>query len=583
MYTNERNIQILISLLKQYGIRKIIASPGTTNMSFVGSVQNDSWFEVYSSVDERSAAYMAVGLAEESGEPVVITCTEATASRNYMSALTEAFYRKVPILAVTGYHGQSLVGHHVPQVIDRSVLPNDIARYSAELRTIQSAADENDCINKCNKALSELTHGGGGPVHINLVTTFSRDFSVQSLPAVRKITRYQLWDSMPAIDGFKRIAIFVGSHHRFDCETTKQIETFCEKHNAVVFCDHTSNYYGKYKINFSIAASQVQINKNMYAADCMISLGEISGAECYIPSKEIWRVSEDGIMRDARANLICVFEMRELEFFTHYNSLEISSIRETAEYYDICTNIREEIYSKMPELPFSNIWIAKNMASKIPEGSNIQFAIFNSLRSWDFFDLPEGVTSNCNVGGFGIDGAMSTIVGAALHNKEKLYFGVIGDLAYFYDMNALGNRHIGNNVRIMLINNGRGVEFRNYSHPAVVFGDKADEFIAAAGHYGNKSSMLVRHYAEDLGYEYMTASDKESFMAQVESFVTSERKDKPIIFEIFVDYDDDRNALKMVRDIEQDKSYMMAQSGKARIKKMLGEDNIRRIKDIIRK
>lgn len=108
-------------------------------------------------------------------------------------------------------------------------------------------------------------------------------------------------------------------------------------------------------------------------------------------------------------------------------------------------------------------------------------------------------------------------------------------------------------------------------------------FIAAAGHYGNKSSMLVRHYAEDLGYEYMTASDKESFMAQVESFVTSERKDKPIIFEIFVDYDDDRNALKMVRDIEQDKSYMMAQSGKARIKKMLGEDNIRRIKDIIRK
>ncbi|WP_373218915.1 thiamine pyrophosphate-binding protein [Ruminococcus sp. 5_1_39BFAA] len=582
MYTNERNIQILISLLKQYGIKKIIASPGTTNMSFVGSVQNDSWFEVYSSVDERSAAYMAVGLAEESDEPVVITCTEATASRNYMSALTEAFYRKIPVLAVTGYHGQSLVGHHVPQVIDRSVLPNDIACCSVELRTIQSAADENDCISKCNKALSALTHKGGGPVHINLVTTFSRDFSVGTLPPVRKITRHQIWDSMPTMNSFKRIAIFIGSHHRFDDDTTKQIEDFCERNNAVVFCDHTSNYYGKYKINFSIAASQAQINKNRYAADCMISIGEISGAECYIPSKEVWRISEDGIMRDTRANLTRVFEMRPLDFFGHYNSQEVSCDM-TGEYYTTCVNIRDGIYEKMPELPFSNIWIAKNLSKRIPEGANIQFAIFNSLRSWDFFDLPSGVTSNCNVGGFGIDGAMSTIIGASLCNKDKLYFGVIGDLAYFYDMNALGNRHIGNNVRIMLINNGRGVEFRNYSHPAVVFGDKADDFIAAAGHYGNKSSMLVKHYAEDLGYEYMTASDKETFMTQIEFFVSAEKKDKPVIFEIFVDYDDDRNALKLVRDIEQDKSYMMAQSGKARIKKMLGDDNIRRIKDIIRK
>lgn len=582
MYTNERNIQILISLLKQYGIKKIIASPGTTNMSFVGSVQQDSWFDVYSSVDERSASYMAVGLAEESGEPVVITCTEATASRNYMSALTEAFYRKIPVLAVTGYHGQSLIGHHIPQVIDRSVLPNDIVCCSVELCSIQSVADENDCVNKCNKALSALTHAGGGPVHINLVTTFSRDFSVKSLPSVRKITRYQVWDELPGADSFKRIAIFVGSHHLFDAETTKQIEDFCEKYNATVFCDHTSNYYGRYKINFSIVASQNQINKNKYAADCLVSLGEISGAECYVPSKEIWRVSQDGIMRDARANLSNVFEMRELDFFKQYNAMCAKEQR-SIEYYNSCVSIRDNIYSKMPEIPFSNIWIAKTMSKMIPKGANIQFAIFNSLRSWDFFDLSDGVTSNCNVGGFGIDGAMSTIIGASLSNKDKLYFGVIGDLAFFYDMNALGNRHVGNNVRIMLINNGRGVEFRNYSHPAVVFGDKADEFIAAAGHYGNQSPMLVKHYTEDLGYEYMTASDKESFMNQVEAFVSGEKKDKPVIFEIFVDYEDDRNALRIVRDIEQDKSYMMAQSGKTRIKKMLGEDNIQRIKDIIGK
>ena len=96
-YTNERNVQIVIALLKAYNIRKVIASPGTTNMTFIGSIQNDPFFEIYSSVDERSAAYIACGLAAESGEPVVISCTGATASRNYMPGLTEAYYRKLPI------------------------------------------------------------------------------------------------------------------------------------------------------------------------------------------------------------------------------------------------------------------------------------------------------------------------------------------------------------------------------------------------------------------------------------------------------------------------------------------------------
>ena len=76
-YSSERSVQLLISLLKQHGIKKIVASPGTTNLSFVASLQQDEWFEVYSSVDERSAAYLACGMAEESGEPVVLSCTGA--------------------------------------------------------------------------------------------------------------------------------------------------------------------------------------------------------------------------------------------------------------------------------------------------------------------------------------------------------------------------------------------------------------------------------------------------------------------------------------------------------------------------
>lgn len=113
-YTDERNVQILVSLLKQHGIKRVIASPGTTNITFVECLQGDPFFEVFSSVDERSAAYMACGMAAETGEPVVLSCTGATASRNYLPGLTEAFYRKLPVLAVTSTQHPRRIGRNVP-------------------------------------------------------------------------------------------------------------------------------------------------------------------------------------------------------------------------------------------------------------------------------------------------------------------------------------------------------------------------------------------------------------------------------------------------------------------------------------
>lgn len=141
-YTNDKSTQILIALLKAHGIRMVVASPGTTNAMFVASIQYDNFFQIYSSVDERSAAYIACGLAQETLEPVVITCTEATASRNYLPGLTEAFYRKLPILAITGFHDLTNIGNLYPQSIDRSCPPKDTVRYSTNIERCKTKNDE---------------------------------------------------------------------------------------------------------------------------------------------------------------------------------------------------------------------------------------------------------------------------------------------------------------------------------------------------------------------------------------------------------------------------------------------------------
>ena len=132
-----------------------------------------------------------------------------------------------------------------------------------------------------------------------------------------------------------------------------------------------------------------------------------------------------------------------------------------------------------------------------------------SLRAWNFFELPVGVRAASNVGGFGIDGCMSSLIGASLADPDSLFFLVTGDLAFFYDMNSLGSRHLGPNVRILLVNNGKGTEFTQHGHLGSAFGEAANRFIAADGHFGQKSPTLVKGYAEALGMEYIAISDKD--------------------------------------------------------------------------
>ncbi|WP_273212135.1 thiamine pyrophosphate-binding protein [Runella zeae] len=578
-YTDEKNVQVILSLLKAHGIRKVVASPGTTNMALVGSMQQDSYFEMYSSVDERSAAYIACGLASESGEPVVLSCTGATASRNYLPGLTEAYYRKLPILAITSMQSFSKVGHHIAQTLDRSTPPQDTVKYSVALPIVKDDDDLWDCEIKVNKAILELKHHGGGPVHINLPTQYSKNYSVQELPKARYINRIMPTDKFPELPKDTKIAVFVGSHPKWNNEQSEALDRFCAANNAVVFCDHTSSYKGKYRVLFALAAGQQAFDKTAFSPDILIHIGEISGDyySLKIVGQNVWRVSEDGEIRDTFRKLRYVFEMPEQSFFEYY--ARNGNAQHTDTYLQVCKAHFNTLSEKIPELPLSNIWIASQMAHKIPEGSTIHFGILNSLRSWNFFELPTSVTSASNVGGFGIDGNVSSLLGASLVNKNKLYFGIVGDLAFFYDINAIGNRHIGNNLRLLLVNNGKGTEFRQYNHVASHFDEDADKFIAAAGHYGNKSPELVKNYAQSLGFKYLSATSKEEFEDVFERFLSPEITEKPILFEVFTDSVDESMALELMLNIDGNIK------GKAReiAKQVLGKKGLDVLKKVIGK
>lgn len=582
-YTVNKNALVLISLLKQYGIKKVIASPGTVNVPFVASIQQDDFFEVYSCVDERSAAYMACGLASESGEPVVITCTGATASRNYLPALTEAYYRKLPVIAVTGTDRIENVGHLMPQSIDRSQIQKDVAVCSVFLNQIRTDEQMWKCVVDANKALINATRRGGAPVHINLEINngyFLKKnmFPVEELPKTKKISYYDSLDDSPVIPNGK-VAIFVGSHVPFTEAETNAIDHFCAKYGSVVFCDHTSNYHGKYRILTGLIGQQENAVSKV-VPDMLIHIGQISGdyasmglAGC---AKSVWRVAPDGELHDTFKKLDCLFAVEEQKFFEYYSAQKQNG--ENNSYLAECQEVYKKLYDKIPqELPFSNIWVAKRLYQELPQNSFIQLGILNSLRSWNLFDSKSIVSESCNTGGFGIDGGVSSFIGASLAKKADYYYCVTGDLAFFYDMNVLGNRHIDNNVRLMVVNNGVGVEFKFYHHQSDFL--DVDKYIGAAGHFGNKSHELLKHYSEDLGFEYLSASNKEEFEKVYSRFV-SEKKDKPILFEVFTNASDDDKALYMINHLQ---GATLKQAVKQEIKNIVGPSTVKAIKSIVKR
>lgn len=543
-YTDESNILLLISLLKAHGISRIVASPGSTNMSFVRSIQEDSYFRIYSCVDERSAAYIACGMAEESGEPVVISCTGATASRNYLSALTEAFYRKIPILAVTSTRHVGQLGQNIPQTIDRTHLQKDIVKKSYLIPSFTSDQDKRIYTTLINDAILELTHRSKGPVHINLATTYSENYSNTSLPQVRIIKRIMSTDVFVPISE-KRLGILVGAHSKWTRSLTQTVEQFCDKYGAVVFCDRTSNYFGRHRINPAIVLGQKEYKSPCASLDLLITIGEISGAYYKFKANKSWRVHSDGEVRDTYGNLEYVFECNEELFFRRYLS-EGKSINEDRSYEKEWLSEIDKIQLNCEELPFSNIWAAQMILPRLPKESELHLGILSSLRSWNFFNSTENINCYCNTGGFGIDGCVSSLVGASLEDSNKLYFGVFGDLSFFYDMNVLGNRHIGNNLRIIIVNNGRGQEFCNFAHPGSRLNGLEREFVAAEGHFGCKSPDLLRHYSIDLGFEYLCASSKDELSGIVEYFCSSKMQDRSIVLELFTDGEDESKALELV-------------------------------------
>ena len=570
MYTHIKSVQILISLLKQFNIRHVVISPGTRNTALAGSIENDEFFQCYSIVDERSAAYFALGLSEALDVPVCVSCTAATATCNYFPAIKEAYERNIQLVALTADQNLYEMFHMEDQCINQVDMFCGYVKKAVDVPKVMNEEEYWYC-NRCiNEALLELNHHGKGPVQINYHMSYNLNeistYDVEMLPVTRKINRYErVHDFVPfaeIVKKKKRVLVVGGSEFDLTGKLRSSLNEFTQKYNCVVVCDTYANVFSNNEKIMNPRALGDVITQDQIpylAPDLIISFGAVYYSTIkyfmsrYAKTTEHWQIAIDGMINDGYHCLTKVFELSPEKFFSCMNQL--SEEKNDNEYFECWKNRLNMMH--YPNLDFTNLAVIREFCAVLPDNALLHTTVLDSIRMSNYALLKPSVRCFANIGADGIDGALSTYLGQAV-NEEELVYLLIGDLSLMYDMNALLQK-LPSNVRILVINNYAGAEFhKNFGLERIPTLNKH----IAAGH-----SVQIANCCINCQFEYLAATDMKELKEQLEKFMKP--SNQPMLLEVFTDADKDAKALKEYWRENNEEIPGMKISTKAKIKRMV--------------
>ena len=589
MYTELKTYQIIIALLKEYGISHCVLSAGSRNVPFVHSIEKDSDFHCYSVVDERSAGYFALGLAQELNQPVVISCTSSTATCNYWPPVAEAYYQGVPIVVLTSDRDPEMLGQWEDQMIDQVGMYDRHVKKSVNLPIIHDHDDEIYCQRLVNEALLELNHHGSGPVHINIpMKSYNNSFNIKTLPKVTKIDRLclddskQIWNAkLKKLQSANRILVTCGQSSFVSSALKEALENFLKTFNAAASIEYMSNVELEQGLNLNVCMdARYVIPKKVkeLLPEIVISFGGniFSGIKeqlrKFAGEFEHWLIQEDGQVVDLYKSITTIFESSPEHFFEFCVQEAGQGLSNNYEYYNSLKSYVDSVV--YPVFPYSHVYALKEVVEKIPSNSILHLSINDSIRITNFFNLNHNIKTYANIGTHGIDGCLSSFLGQAAAGNKQSYL-VIGDLAFFYDMNAMRLRHINNNVHILLINNQGGSEF--YFNR--MWKDEASDLHTTARHH-TKAEGWVR----ENNFLYLSAHDQDSLQEAIVQFMRTDLE-QPVLLEVFTEMKKDSEVIYNFFDLSRPKDIQSEtiRRSKELIKATIGQEKAQRIAKIFKK
>lgn len=464
--------QLVIASCVANGIENVVISPGSRNAPLTIGFSNHSAVKTYSVVDERSAAFFALGMAQQLQKPVAIVCTSGSALLNYYPAIAEAFYSNIPLVVISADRPAHLIDIGDGQTIrQENVFENHILN---SISLLEHLNVENSIVEMLQETIAIATVEKG-PVHINvpfdeplyettseLITLEKENLTVEEIPLdVDELQKYaDVWNAST-----KKI-VLVGEH--FPDELLQiQLAHFTKDPSVLVLIENTANVsHSKFinsidKLIFPLESNELEA----FQPDILLSLGGL------IVSKKIkqhlrkfqpklhWHVDSKRAFNTFHS-LKHHFEISPQLFFSQFFFLTKPAKSNYQEFWLQKKALRLQKHAQFIEnCEFSDLKTVDVVLKSLP--TNVQLQLSNSavIRYSQLFDLNKSIQVFCNRGTSGIDGSTSTAIGAAVTSSKNTVF-ITGDISFFYDSNALWNNYIPSTFRIILVNNGGGGIFR---------------------------------------------------------------------------------------------------------------------------
>jgi len=528
-FSSKRSIQLLAYLLKEYGIFNIVISPGSRNAPLSIHFSETDEFNCYSIVDERSAAFVGLGMAKSEKKPVAITCTSGSASANYYPAITEAFYQNVPLLILTADRPTDFVDIFDGQTIRQNAI--FVQHSYGDFQLLEDGkenADEEN-FNLIKKAI-ELCFEKQGPVHINIPLEEPLYQLVSELPTFTPVEKtiqkkqYELPSNLAAEWNLsKRILILVGTRD-YSEELEMQLGQLVKNHSVVVLTEATSNikhpkffsHIDRYIFNFS------EEDFKTYAPDLLVTIGQnvVSKKVKQFLRKakpknhwhihEIWQPDTFFLLTEKIETQPEIFFKKLLNFIKlepqpYFNLWDVLRDKRDLKHKDYCL-----------KTPFSDFKFFEILSEKLPENINLHFSNSSAIRYAQLFDFQKNKIF-CNRGTSGIDGSTSTAMGFAMKSAQQTVL-VTGDLGFFYDINGLWNNYIPPYTRIIIFNNGGGDIFKIIPGPGST--NALEEFILTKHH--KNAEYIAKHF----GFSYTKVSDEDTLSRVLDNFFKQDVKAK---------------------------------------------------------
>lgn len=541
-FSNKIISQTITQLCLLKGIDHVVISPGSRNAPLTIGFSESPLFTNFSIVDERSAAFFALGMAQQLKKPIVLVCTSGSALLNYYPAIAEAFYSNIPLIVISADRPAELIDIGDGQTIRQENVFDNHILYSANCKEGKKHQDYNErVINKALNSAFELQ----GPVHINIPfseplyeTVDEIEMQFNNIPV-----SISLDDFSEDISSFvqqwtksKKKMILIGvmdpnniEHHYLDIlakdksvivltETTSNIhhESFFPSIDQLIAPleeDDFKDLQPDILLTFGgmVVSKKIKAFLRNYSPNQHWHVNSKNALNTYFVLKHHFKTSPNEFLR----KFLLPSKIKEQKTEKNINSYQTNWLKIKEHRQN-----RHRSYEK--EIPFSDFKVFSEIFKSIPMNIQLQLSNSTTIRYAQLFNLDTSLKVFCNRGTSGIDGCISTAIGAAQSSHHPTVL-ITGDIGFFYDSNALWNNYIPNDFKIIVINNKGGGIFR-----ILPDAKKAKHFDTF---FETKHNYTAEHICSMFGFKYSFANDELSLNIELNSLF--EISEKPRLLEIF--------------------------------------------------